>query len=160
MCVKDWSARYEDLLINFNIPSLKQRRKILKLCFLYQVKNGFFFFPNAPVYDSPMDSRLRNFNPSRLSGPSSRTLAYDRSFSRTLLNSGTNCLLKFQLLHPSLNLRELFEATYLILFNLIKLLVFVSFLFWLVPSVLAFATGTTLHLQNSLKKTKKTVLML
>ena len=48
-------------------------------------------------------------------------------FSQTLLNSGTNCQLKCQLLHPSLYLRKLFEATYLILFNLNILLIVFNF---------------------------------
>ena len=80
MCAKDWSASYEDLLIRFDLPTLKQRRKLLKLCFFYQVRSGSFFFPNAPVSASPMDPRLRNFNPSRLRGPTPHTLAYDSSF--------------------------------------------------------------------------------
>ena len=45
MCAKDWSASYEDLLVRFDLPTLKQRRKLLKLCFLYQVRSGSFFFP-------------------------------------------------------------------------------------------------------------------
>ena len=33
-------------------------RQLLKLCFLYQVRSGSFFFPNAPVSASPMDPDL------------------------------------------------------------------------------------------------------
>ena len=80
MQLKDWSASYEDLLVRFDLLTLKQRRKLLKLCFLYQVRSGSFFFPNAPVSASPMDPRLRNFNPSRLRGPTPHTLVYASSF--------------------------------------------------------------------------------
>ena len=80
MCAKDWSVSYENLLLRFNLPTLQQRRKLLKLCFLYQVRNGHFFFPNSPVAPSPMDQRLRSFNPFRLGGPTPHTVAYDNSF--------------------------------------------------------------------------------
>ena len=32
-CVLNWSANYEDLLLQFNLPSLRLRRKLLKLSF-------------------------------------------------------------------------------------------------------------------------------
>ena len=115
MCAKDWSASYEDLLVRFDLPTLKQRRKLLKLCFLYQVRSGSFFFPNAPVSASPMDPRLRNFNPSCLRGPTPHTLAYASSFfpDALLLLCGTNYLLRLHPLHPSLFLREMFMTIYL-----------------------------------------------
>ena len=35
MCAKNWSANYEDLLLQFNLPSLRQRRALLKLSFFF-----------------------------------------------------------------------------------------------------------------------------
>ena len=88
-------------------------RQLLKLCFLYQVRSGSFFFPNAPVSASPMDPRLRNFNPSHLRGRHLIHLHMPLLFSRMLLLCGTNYLLRLHPLHPSLFLREMFMTIYL-----------------------------------------------
>ena len=42
MCAKNWAANYEDLLLQFNLPSLRLRRKLLKLSFFFQIHNGNF----------------------------------------------------------------------------------------------------------------------
>ena len=98
MCAKDWSARSEDLLICFNLLTLKQRScyhiGILSSCSahsatssalfsLSKYKRSSFFHKKifllsyVPVADSPMDIRLWSFNPYHLSRP---TLGYDCSF--------------------------------------------------------------------------------
>ena len=76
MCATDWSARYEDLLIPPQLTDFKAKKKTPKALFFYQIRNGSFYFPNAPVADSPMDPRLMIFNPSCLSGSTPHTLAY------------------------------------------------------------------------------------
>ena len=35
LCAKNWSANYEDLLLQFNLPSLRQGRELLKLSFFF-----------------------------------------------------------------------------------------------------------------------------
>ena len=45
MCANNnWSANYEDLLLQFNLPSLRQRRKLLKLSFFFQIHNDNFHY--------------------------------------------------------------------------------------------------------------------
>ena len=49
MCLKNWSGTYDELLRNSKLPTLKDRRPLLKLSYLFQVMNGSFSFPNAPL---------------------------------------------------------------------------------------------------------------
>ena len=82
MCAKDWSASYYDLLSDFNLPTLNERRKLLKLSFFYQIQNGHFHCPSSSVHLNPMDLRLRNHDSTRLAigGPAPHTCSYDASF--------------------------------------------------------------------------------
>ena len=51
MCTKSWDSSYEDMLTFCNLPTLCQRRCVLKLTFsVYQLMHGHFTdFPNAPL---------------------------------------------------------------------------------------------------------------
>jgi len=60
MCFKAWEGSYDSLLQRSNLPSLCQRRKFLKLSYLFQVTDGSFHFPNAPMAMYNRDLRLRN----------------------------------------------------------------------------------------------------
>ena len=82
MCAKDWSASYYDLLSDFNLPTLNERRKLLKLSFFYKIQNGHFHCPSSSVHLNPMDLRLRNHDSTRLAigGPAPHTCSYDASF--------------------------------------------------------------------------------
>ena len=80
MCAKNWSANYEDLLLQFNLPSLKLRRKFLKLSFFFQIHNGNFHSLGSPVHPSLMDPRLRGYDPARIASLMPRSTAYKSSF--------------------------------------------------------------------------------
>ena len=43
---KDWQATYDSLIVTCNLPTLEQR---LKLSIFYQILNGNFQFPSAPI---------------------------------------------------------------------------------------------------------------
>ena len=47
MCLKNWSGTYDELLRDSKLPTLKDRRSLLKLSYLFQVMNGSFSFPDA-----------------------------------------------------------------------------------------------------------------
>ena len=63
---KENSPVFEDLLLQFNLPSLRLRRKLLKLSFFFQIHNGNFHSLGSPVHPSPMDPRLRGYDPARI----------------------------------------------------------------------------------------------
>ena len=49
VCLKSWSATYEDLLEQSNLPTLQTRRQHAKLCHLFKIINEATFFPEAPT---------------------------------------------------------------------------------------------------------------
>ena len=166
-CVQNWStiARYEELLICFNLPTLKQRRKLLKFCFFFLFRNESYFFPNAPVADSPVNPRLRSFNPSHFSEPTAHTVAYVSSFFPgviklwnklpLVISSASSLSLSLFKRYISLKLPTLFNINTRLLLWLIY---YVNT--WL---VLSFATGTALHSLQNRKQTscrKITLLLL
>ena len=80
MCTKSWDSSYEDMLTFCNLPTLCQRRRVLKLTFLYQLMRGHFIFPNAPLERRSIPCNLRHVHPSTLLMPSFRTNAHQFSF--------------------------------------------------------------------------------
>ena len=76
MCFKSWSESYSNLLHLSRLPSLKTRRTFLKLCYLYQVISGNFFFPNAPIAFRNTDNRLRSHNNQLICLPRTKTNAF------------------------------------------------------------------------------------
>ena len=53
VCLKQWHSIYENLIDQAGIPSLAVRRKLLKLCQLYNILNGHVNFHNLPTYSRP-----------------------------------------------------------------------------------------------------------
>ena len=45
MCLKQWDLGYQDLLDLSQLPTLENRRLYLKLCTLYEIIRGYFYFP-------------------------------------------------------------------------------------------------------------------
>ena len=46
MCLKRWDLGYQDLLDLSQLPTLENRRLYLKLCTLYKIIHGYFYFPS------------------------------------------------------------------------------------------------------------------
>ena len=46
MCLKQWDLGYQDLLDLSQLPTLENRRLYLKLCTLYKIIHGYFYFPS------------------------------------------------------------------------------------------------------------------
>ena len=102
---EDWfHLGYEELLTNFNMPTLADRRLQLKLCTMYKIIHGLTYFPSVFVprntrthIDSPLfiqpfartNSYLYSFIPHSISLwnslPSNITTACSVSVFRTLL---------------------------------------------------------------------------
>ena len=57
------------LLERSGMQSLADRRKLLDICYLFQLLTGVFNFLDAPLMPRNLDSRLRNFDPRLLSCP-------------------------------------------------------------------------------------------
>ena len=64
MCTKSWDSSYEDMLTFCNLPTLCQRRCVLKLTLLYQLMHGHFIFHNAPLERRSIPCNLRHVHPS------------------------------------------------------------------------------------------------
>ena len=80
MCMRDWNADYATLLQSSNLPTLASRRRYLKLCFLYQVIQGQFDFPGAPVVWRNLPLNLRNNSTFLLQRPVTYSNAHQFSF--------------------------------------------------------------------------------
>ena len=79
--IKQWNVDYDNLLKSCKLPTLVSRRHYLKLSFLYQVINGSFTFPNAPLERRSISSNLRSTASSLLlQRPRTHTNAYQYSF--------------------------------------------------------------------------------
>lgn len=48
-CCKRWNSSYDELLDQFNLPSLQSRRKYFKLCLLFKLINKLVDFPECPI---------------------------------------------------------------------------------------------------------------
>ena len=62
LCAKQWDINYENLLYNFNLPSLADRRHYPRLCVMYKIINELVHFPNhvfIPVNSSVLRSSSR-----------------------------------------------------------------------------------------------------
>ena len=80
VCSKNWSSDYEHLSNITNLPALSIRREYLKLTYLYQILNGSFIFPNAPLERCNIPVNLRNSNTIQFVRPICHTNAYMNSF--------------------------------------------------------------------------------
>lgn len=77
---KDWKAGYDHLVSTCNLPTLQQRRRLLKLCALYQMINGHLVLPDAPIQIRSINRELRNTSQYWLQQPPARTNAHLFSF--------------------------------------------------------------------------------
>ena len=77
MCSKQWDMGYQDLLELSQLPTLQNRRLYLKLCTLYKIIHGYFYFP--PNVFVPQVSRYNSSLP-LLNQPLARTNAFQSSF--------------------------------------------------------------------------------
>ena len=87
MCCKNWDAGYQELLDLTTMPTLENRRLYLKLCSLYKIIYGHFYFPpnvftaqpNRTLLDSPL-----------LNQPHSHTNYYQSSFVPSTISVWNN----------------------------------------------------------------------
>ena len=77
MCCKNWDAGYQELLDLTTMPTLENRRLYLKLCSLYKIIYGHFYFPPNGFTAQP--SRTHLVSP-LLNQPHARTNYYQSSF--------------------------------------------------------------------------------
>ena len=47
VCLKSWNTKYNELLEQSNLPSIRARRQQAKLCHFYKIVNNETFFPNS-----------------------------------------------------------------------------------------------------------------
>ena len=77
MCLKQWDLGYQELLELSQLPSLQNRRLYLKLCTLYKIIHGYFYFPSNVFV--PQVSR-NNSSLLLLYQPLAHTSAFQSSF--------------------------------------------------------------------------------
>ena len=70
------TCTYEELLTNSKLQTLKDRRLSLNLSYLFQVLNGSFIFPNAPL----SLHQIRNSDSQLLERPVTQTNVYKYSY--------------------------------------------------------------------------------
>ena len=71
--LKQWNMLYDDMLKTLNIPSLSIRRKYLKLITMFNIVNGYFYFPSVFFVQNHNDSNLCNQHVCRYVRPFART---------------------------------------------------------------------------------------
>ena len=78
VCSKRWNEDYDHLCNLFNLPTLSDRRRYLKLCFLYQIIHSSH---ESPIVRRSMPTQnLRNHSPFLYHRPAAHTNAYYYSF--------------------------------------------------------------------------------
>ena len=78
MCSKQWDLGYQDLIELSQLPTLQNHRLYLRLCTLYNIIHGYFYFP-----PSVFVSKVCRHNPSLplLYQPFAHTNAFQSSFA-------------------------------------------------------------------------------
>ena len=77
VCTKRWNDAYSDMLHTLNIPPLSERRKLLKMCHLYEIVHGFIDFPNAPLVYKPCTNHFTRYtHPLTLLQPQTHTNSF------------------------------------------------------------------------------------
>ena len=87
MCCKNWDAGYQELLDLTTMPTLENRRLYLKLCSLYKIIYGHFYFP--PNVFTAQPSRTPLVSP-LLNQPHARTNYYQSSFVLSTISVWNN----------------------------------------------------------------------
>ena len=106
MCLKKWDVGYQELLDLSQLPTLENRRLYLKLCTLYKIIHGYFYFP--PNVFIPQVSRHSSSLP-LVHMPRARTNAFQSSFVPSSI-SVWNHLPHEALTAPSINSFNSFAA--------------------------------------------------
>ena len=79
---KSWDDSYETLLLRSGLQQLPECRSYLGLCYLFQIINGDFAFPNPPIVRCQLEHNLRmshitscnhSLEPQHINTPFSRT---------------------------------------------------------------------------------------
>ena len=76
LCSKQWDMDYQDLIELMQLPTLEYRRLYLKLCTLYKIIHGHFYFPQ----DIFLPNLTRCALPYQLQQIYARTNAFRSSF--------------------------------------------------------------------------------
>ena len=96
VCTKNWSSDYAYHLNLTNLPFLSTRILYLNLTFLFQILNGSFLYPNAPLVRRNLSLNLRNSNNIQFKRPICHTNAYMNYFPLTLYLFGTTYHMKYR----------------------------------------------------------------
>ena len=73
VCSKSWNSNYKSLLSYCRVPSLSNRRKVLKLCLLFNIMTGRVVYPNKPFERAIAHYPNRHANATQLSVLFART---------------------------------------------------------------------------------------
>ena len=77
---RNWQATYDSLIDTCNLPTLEQRRRLLKLSILYQIFNGHIQFPSSPIEKRVLPRNLRSSSSLQLQRPAVHSNAHQYSF--------------------------------------------------------------------------------
>ena len=107
MCLKQWNLGYQDVFDISQFPTLKNRRLYLKLCTLYKIMHGYFYFlPN--VFLPQVNRRSLPL----IHVPHARTNAFQSSFVPSTVSIWNNlpheALIAPPLLHSNYTLHHCF----------------------------------------------------
>ena len=80
VCSKSWNSNYESLLSYCRVPTLSNRRKVLKLCLLFNIMTGRVVYPNKPFERAIAHYPIRHANTTQLSVPFARTNNFKNSY--------------------------------------------------------------------------------
>jgi len=98
VCLKSWNSNYESLLSYCRVPTLSNRRKVLKLCLVFNIMTGRVVYTNKPFERAIAHYPNRHANATQLSIPFARTNNFKNSYfpSTTALwntlNFDTSCI--------------------------------------------------------------------
>ena len=80
VCLKSWNTKYNELLEQSNLPSIRARRQQAKLCHFYKIVNNETFFPNVPIQARQLNYSSRTVHTKALIPLQARSSQYLHSF--------------------------------------------------------------------------------
>ena len=80
VCTKQWSSNYNAVLNAYGVPSLRKRRLILKLSYLYNILNGRYSLPEPSSVETRTTSHFTRSHRHTLIVPRAHTNSYFYSF--------------------------------------------------------------------------------
>ena len=109
ICTGQWNTRYGDLLENYNLPRLSNRREYLRLATLFQIHTHHFHFPPGILTQPRTTSTSNRHKTSHAYAiPFARTTSFQQSFiPRTISvwNSLPECVIDNDTSHFKHNLK-------------------------------------------------------